>query len=465
MSSALLNFVNTPPTNRHSIGIVGDAMIDQYYDVSVKGVSPEFPIPVMACSEDTPIERPGGAANVAYQFRNFPYEAKLISLLDIDAKRLLTQCGVDTSLSRQMGGRNPRKKRLYSSGFPLCRFDVETQDYGMAPDVMSIKAGEVWSALDAESFDAVVFSDYGKGLLGEVRSECLRKFPVSVVDPKLGDIRRWRGCTIFKPNESEALRLSGQPTVSEAGRALVSMLDCSVVVTRAGKGVSVFRPNEPEAFIGRPSRNGQVESVIGAGDCFVAFMTMALCRGHDICSSVGIAYEAGSLYVRNKHNEPLSTSSIRMALDPCGSKLVEGDLREFFTGRDYRLVFTNGCFDFLHPGHVHSLKVARSHGDKLVVAVNTDSSVSRIKPGRPLQSLDERLSMLMACEYVDYLVVFDEDSPEKVIRQIMPDAVAKGDEYVESSIVGREIVPEIIRIPMLPGHSTTRLLDRIRRMR
>lgn len=463
--SLLLDFVRSSPDRRYCVGIVGDAMIDQYYDVSVKGVSPEFPIPVMACTDDTPIERPGGAANVAYQLSNFPYEAKLISLLDTEAKRLLTQCGVDTSLSKLMSGRNPRKKRLYSSGFPLCRFDVEAPDYGLSQDVMAIKTGEIWKVLQAELFDAVVFSDYGKGLLGEVRSECLLRFPVSVVDPKLGDIRRWKGCTIFKPNESEALRLSGQSTVSEAGAALVSMLECNVVVTRAGKGVSVFRPNEPEAFIGKPSRQGQVESVIGAGDCFVAFMTMALCRGHDICSSVEIAYEAGSLYVRNKHNEPLSPSSVRRSIDPCGSKVVEGDLRKFFSGRDYRLVFTNGCFDFLHPGHVHSLRVAKSHGDRLVVAVNTDRSVSRLKPGRPLQTLEERLSMLTSCEYVDYVVVFDEDSPECVIRQIMPDAVAKGDEYCESSIVGSGIVPEIIRIPMLPDHSTTRLLDRVRRMR
>lgn len=461
--SNLLDFVNSQPEREYCVAVVGDAMIDQYYDVSVKGVSPEFPIPVMACADDKPIERPGGAANVAYQFSHFPYDARLISVLDDEARASIDRCGVDTSMSIQMCGRNPRKKRLYSSGFPLCRFDLEAPDYGLDPESMASVSADAWEALEAVDFNAVVFSDYGKGLLAKVRNESLRRFPISIVDPKLGDIRRWRGCTIFKPNESEALRLSGQPTVSEAGLALVSMLDCNVVVTRAGKGVSVFRPGEPEAFVGRPSSQAQVESVIGAGDCFVAFMTMALCRGYDICSAVAVAYEAGSMYVRNKHNQPLSAAHIRRSLDPCSCKLVEGDIQEFFSNRDYRLVFTNGCFDFLHPGHVQSLRVAKSHGDRLVVAVNTDESVSRLKPGRPLQNLHERIAMLAACEHVDYVVVFDEDSPEKVIRQIMPDAVAKGDEYAESSIVGSGIVPEIIRVPMLPNYSTTRLLDRIRR--
>jgi len=147
-------------------------------------------------------------------------------------------------------------------------------------------------------------------------------------------------------------------------------------------------------------------------------------------------------------------------LDPVSSKLVSGDVRSFFAARDYKLVFTNGCFDFLHAGHLHSFRHARSHGDRLVVAVNTDESVSRLKPGRPIQRLEERVAMLQACEYVDYVVVFDEATPERVIREIMPDAVAKGSEYHESSIVGNGMVPEIIRVPMLENFSTTRLLER-----
>lgn len=462
MSISLLEFARLDMGRRYSVGVVGDAMIDQYYDVEVKGVSPEFPIPVMVCPDDKPVERPGGAANVAYQFLNFQFDTWLVSLLDTEARQCMFRCGVKSELSRSISGRNPRKKRLYSNGFPLCRLDIEDREYGLGEESLRYKTSEMWDILELQSFDAVIFSDYGKGLLTDVRQDVLRKFPISVVDPKLGDIARWRGCTVFKPNEAEAMRLSGETTVSAAGSKLVSLLGSTVVVTQAGKGVSVFRPGCEEVFLSPKVRSGVVESVIGAGDCFVAFMTMALCRGADILDAVMVAFEAGTLYVRNKHNEPLSPRSILAAIDPPASKLVEP---KHLLRRDYRLVFTNGCFDVMHPGHLHSLRHARSHGDRLVVAVNTDDSVSRLKPGRPIQPLADRLEMLQACEYVDFVVVFDDDTPERVIREIMPDVVAKGGEYEESSIVGSGIVPEIIRIPMLPDHSTTRLLDRVRRMR
>ena len=241
---------------------------------------------------------------------------------------------------------------------------------------------------------------------------------------------------------------------------LASELDCAVVITQAGDGVAIFQSGETHQI--KPKSKVQVpESVIGAGDAFVSFLAMALSRKFGLLQAVEIAFQAGTVYVQNKHNKPLSHFDIHRFVDPVGVKFID-DPKNFFANRNYKLVMTNGCFDIFHFGHLESLRVAKSHGDKLLVAVNTDESVSRLKPGRPIMPLQQRLSILQSCEYVDFVVSFDEETPEKLIRQVMPDIVAKGGDYKLEEIIGYGIVPEVVRLPMIDGLSSTKIIKKIK---
>jgi D-beta-D-heptose 7-phosphate kinase/D-beta-D-heptose 1-phosphate adenosyltransferase len=191
---------------------------------------------------------------------------------------------------------------------------------------------------------------------------------------------------------------------------------------------------------------------------------MAMCRGFSLQESADIAFKAGTLYVLNKHNKPLDRFSIIHSIDPIGAKVIPYDEINMFCNRDYKLVFTNGCFDIMHMGHIDCLKFAKSQGDKLVVGLNSDESVARLKPKRPIMSVKDRASVLAACEYVDYVVVFDDDTPLELIKKISPDVLVKGADYKEEDVVGYKIVPEIKRCPLVEGISTTSIIEKIKKL-
>lgn len=444
------------------IGVIGDAMLDQYFNVKVKKISPEFPIPVMHSDNDSSQDFPGGAANVAYQFKHFNVEASLISFVDSLAALAFASHNVDTKLSLQIDTKIPRKKRFYSDDFPTYRWDVEQLNYGI--DDLEKKCLELFTNLkfhQTKSFDAVIFSDYDKGVLFKHMNSLISEVPISVVDPKRGDINRWIGCTVFKPNASEALALTGCSDIFEAGKKLLAQVKCkAVVITESGNGVVVFdeegiheiRPTTPLPL---------AESVIGAGDCFTAFLTMALVRGMSIRESAEVAWKAGTMYVLNRHNKPISRSDLAAVFDSVKKKLQPPSFPAS-ENRNYKLVFTNGCFDILHSGHISTLQFAKSLGDKLVVAVNSDESVAKLKPGRPYVTLNDRIKLLSALECVDFIVTFDDATPIELIRKIKPDVLVKGADYKKSDIVGADIVKEVYTAPIIEGLSTTELVQKIK---
>jgi D-beta-D-heptose 7-phosphate kinase/D-beta-D-heptose 1-phosphate adenosyltransferase len=444
---------------KYKIGVIGDAMLDEYFDVKVKKISPEFPIPVMHSYTDKSDNYPGGAANVAYQFKNFSVKVNLISFIDKEADSVFVGKEIDTSLCLTINGKIPRKKRFYSDNFPTYRWDVEQLNYGL--EDLDSKCLQLFNSIKDTHFDVLIFSDYDKGVLSNYIDSLVRTAPISIVDPKDRDIKRWRGCTVFKPNKQEALAISGKKTIKEAGAYFLDYLECkSVVITQAGDGVTVFdsegiheiRPTTPQP---------QAESVIGAGDCFVAFLAMALTRKLSIREAAEVAWKAGVLYVKNRHNKPLHPDEIRNLIDPRLKKIIVGNYNDYFSNRDYKLVFTNGCFDILHTGHIETLRLAKAQGDKLVVAVNSDESVAELKPGRPFNTLDDRMMMLASLECVDFVVFFSEQTPLKMIRQINPDVIVKGSEYKEEDVVGYGLA-KVVTTPMVEGFSTTGLVERIR---
>lgn len=463
MLNDALAFLQKNKAGRAEIAVVGDAMIDEYYYVKADRVSPEFPIPVMQ-SDTAKADHalPGGAANVAHQFKHYNVEAKLISMLDEDARVLIGSHGINVQHSLlpkdDRVQRVPRKKRVYSGNFPLCRWDIESKNYSMSDTDLHEFQQRLLAELESATFDVVIFSDYNKGIFHSDMNwiECVPENVVSIVDPKNGNLYRWRGCTIFKPNSKEAADLTGESDWHDQAKSLKRQLDCqSVVITQGGHGVAGIIGDQ--MFEYRPSHDIVARSVIGAGDCFVAFLAMTQARGIDLYDGLRLAFEAGAVYVQRVHNKPVSGNELIEHFDPIEAKLHSDSL-----DRTKKVVFTNGCFDILHAGHLKTLRYAKSLGDRLIVGVNSDESVKRLKGDkRPYIPLEQRMKMLAALECVDNVIWFDEDTPYKLIESLKPDVLVKGSDYQKTEIVGSDLVSEVVTVELEPGLSTTGIADRI----
>lgn len=440
------------------IGIIGDSMIDQYYSVQIKKISPEFPIPVMHSINDECKSFPGGAANVAYQFLHFDVDAKLISFLDKEAEIELKNKNINTEYCLLTKNKIPRKKRFYSDNFPTYRWDVEDNpsDIKDITQELYLNSKEIVPQLDA-----VIFSDYDKGSFSNesVLTSIVKDSKISVVDSKSLYADKWFGCTVFKSNASEAMMISGKNDITEAGFWIKSRIRCKyVVITNAEKGVFIIDGENKDSYwvktIGLDSRLQPAQSTIGAGDCFTAMLTYKLSLGNNIEDSVDFAWNAGINYVKNRFNSPVCEADLlknKYILNP-----------NILSKRNFKLAFANGFFDLIHTGHIELLRFAKSRGDKLVVALNSDSSASRIKTNRPIVSLEDRIKIISSLEFVDFVVSFEEDTPLKIIQEIKPDILIKGSEYDTKQIVGSDTAPETVTFPMVENKSTTNLIKKIK---
>ena len=465
-------FLNKDSHVRVRVGVIGDAMVDEYYQVSVKRLSPEFPIPVMLSGSEAPTAaKPGGAANVAYQFKHFNSSVYLCSLVDTYSRTVFIESGLDTNLCVEMSeGRVPRKKRLYDGNFPTYRWDVERPQYGLSTsclqeyDLALHKNTEIGFAKHGDvigAVDVIIMSDYDKGVFKHnVWQDNLDGDIPTIVDPKGEDIDKWRGCTVFKPNSVEAAQLSGGTQWQFQCKYFIDRLHCgAVVITQGGKGVvgCVGKPCAANMFEYRPAKeNLRPESVIGAGDCFMAFLAMAIGHGFSVQEAAEIAYEAGAVYVTQKHNRPITPYQMRKKMDPKKAKYVTTG----FLKKVPNLVMTNGCFDILHKGHIETLKFAAEQGEHLVVALNSDESVRRLKGSeRPVVGLEDRMDLIASLDFVDFVVSFDEDTPEKLIAWSSPAIIVKGGDYKVAEVVGSDVA-EIRIAPTIEGLSTTGILEK-----
>lgn len=448
----LEEFLKNNKEKRLKIGVVGDAMVDEYYYVNIKKISPEFPIPVMHSATSQPTySLPGGAANVAYQFKHFNVDVYLISAIDYEAAQIFRDHKINTYFCTPLLDYNiPRKKRFYSDDFPTYRWDVEDS---VLPDGFW---NYIQNALDhsQDFFDVLIFSDYDKGFFKQEVVDYFRSFSrarYKIVDPKK-NFALWKGFDVIKPNYQEAKAWTGVDEVEKQYELIKQTGVKEVVITMGDKGVC-FGPSKNNNIY-RSFINNSPNSVIGAGDCFMAFMAMALAHDFDVSGAAIIAFEMGALYVQEKHNSPVDISKILKKFFPDQAKY---DIP--LLPRNYSLCFTNGCFDVLHRGHIETLKFAKSQADKLVVAVNSDASVARLKPGRPINNLANRMALLANLECVDYVVSFDEDTPIEIIKKLQPDVLVKGGDYDLSKVVGVDMVDRVLLSPFIPDLSTTKILS------
>jgi D-beta-D-heptose 7-phosphate kinase/D-beta-D-heptose 1-phosphate adenosyltransferase len=469
------------PSSTGNVLVVGDVILDRYVLGDTSRVSPEAPVPVVRVGSTE--ERVGGAANVAVNVRAMGVRTTLLGVTgDDDAAdnldRRLKELDVGTRLCRRPGFATTTKLRVLSRHQQLLRLDYES-DAGAADGAPLFP--QFQELLDGH--DVVILSDYAKGsLLGVERyiAAALERGVPILVDPKGGDFGRYGGATLLTPNlrEFEAVvgRCADTGEIFEKGRALCrDLLLGGLLVTRGERGMILLAAEEGEE-LDLPAHTHEVYDVTGAGDTVIGVVAAALASGYGTAEAVAYANLAAGLVVEKLGTATVTADELnRAALSPgtagSAAKVLDREGLQALLPRlrsaGARIVFTNGCFDLLHAGHVHYLEQARALGDRLIVAVNDDASVSRLKgAGRPINPLARRLAVLGGLAAVDWVVPFSEDTPEDLIRLVQPDLLVKGGDYTQDRVVGADFVEdrggEVVILPYREQCSTSALIDRIR---
>jgi len=460
--------------------VVGDAMLDKYIWGEVERISPEAPVPVVRAALHD--EKPGGAANVAMNLAGMGACVTLCGFGggDPDQERLeslLADAGVEPVLTTVSGSPTTTKLRILAGNQQIMRLDTEGFPAHPSPAHQEL----LQHALEIlPDFPVVVLSDYAKGVLTENICQALiaraRQFNIPVlVDPKNPSFARYRGATVICPNRKELSAAAGEPSsdldrLLAAGQAMLPSLGIrTMMVTLGEKGIAVLRA---DSRLHAPAVVRQVYDVSGAGDTVIAVLALAMACDVEMKTAVRVANIAAGIVVNKVGTVPIQRDELLGALSQgitiqMDEKLLPLDrlLSRVACWRSAgeRVVFTNGCFDILHIGHVTLLEQARRMGDRLIVALNSDDSVRRVKGApRPIVSQCERAKILAALSAVDAVVIFDDNTPLKLIAAICPDVLVKGGDYTEENVIGaREVRAwggRVELIPLVEGVSTTRLI-------
>ncbi|WP_448662043.1 D-glycero-beta-D-manno-heptose 1-phosphate adenylyltransferase [Sphingomonas sp. CJ20] len=459
--------------SRPHVLVVGDAMIDRYIIGDTSRISPEAPVPVVKAGREE--MRAGGAANVAANVAGLGPRCSLLTIRGDDGAGedlagLMAAHGVAFDGVIDPGQRTTQKTRLISGVQQIARID---QDGGASDAARQELARRFEASLDGVA--AVIFSDYDKGALADLPALLAiarRRGVPSFVDPKAADPKRYAGAFLLKPNASEFHALFGEcpeERIAEHARSALAALGLEyIVVTRGAKGIMLV--SRGGDVVDHPTEALEVFDVTGAGDTIIAALVAGIVEGLPIAAAVDRANLAASIAVSRPGTYVVTRADLDERLHRRShsmTKLVPLPLLaarlDHARAGGARIVFTNGCFDVLHAGHVRLLDLARRKGDVLVVGLNSDESVRRLKgPQRPVNALVDRAEVLSGLAAVDHVVLFEEDTPLELIRAIRPDVLVKGGDYDADTIVGADIVRagggEVCIAPLLAGRSTTAIL-------
>lgn len=467
---------NMPRFDTAPVLVVGDVMLDRYWHGPTQRISPEAPVPVVKVEHIE--DRPGGAGNVALNLAALGAPAWLVGVTGDDeaADRLrqsLEAAGVYCAFQRCPEQPTITKLRVMSRHQQLIRVDFEER-FDTDGDALAAQVVELLGQVKV-----MVLSDYGKGALVNHQQliELARQRGVPVLaDPKGTDFSLYRGATLITPNlaELEAVvgRCGSEQELVGKGRALMEELELEgLLITRSEQGMTLLRRDSAPLHL--PARAREVFDVTGAGDTVISTLAAALAAGTDYPMAVALANLAAGIVVGKMGTASVSAPELRRAVQReqgsergvLGVEQLQVAIEDA-RAHGERVVFTNGCFDILHAGHVGYLEQARQLGDRLIVAVNSDASVRRLKgKGRPINPVERRMTVLAGLESVDWVVCFDEDTPESLLTRLQPDILVKGGDYRKEQVVGWEIVEsyggEVRSLDFLDNCSTTAIVQKI----
>lgn len=474
-----MNLLNN--INAKNILVIGDVMLDTYYSGDIKRISPEAPVPVFRKKGERSVL--GGAANVAANLVAAGQSVSMMAMVGNDEnadklRALFQEKGVNTDLIISLNRHTTEKIRfLASHNQQVLRLDVEDTEAlaeKECKELLSILEGQV------DNFDLILLSDYLKGLLtydftqGVLQLAKSKGIP-AIIDVKDPKVDKYKDAYLIKPNLKELRELTGMQAVSddeiiEASEYLRRLCNCKYILTTCGARGMVLVGEDKPYFI--ESVGQEVFDVTGAGDTTIAYLAACMANEMPMTEAVTLANYAAGIQVSKVGTSAVYWREIREYLsnqtDELEQKVISGKAVDDFrkNNSEKRVVFTNGCFDIMHVGHMRYLQEAAKLGDVLVVGLNSDASVKRLKgPERPINSEQDRAEMMSALSFVDYVVIFEEDTPLELIKKIQPDVLVKGGDYSNEYVVGTNEVTarggELVLIPFVEGKSTTNIIKKI----
>lgn len=471
-------------SNKLKVMVVGDLILDEYIWGNIDRISPEAPVGVLECkSENAAL---GGAANVANNLKSLGCKVYMVGVVGSDEKgrklkKLLKKIGIeDKGVLEDPDRPTTNKIRVIAHSQQILRIDKE--DRRAANDHIKGKLIHYIEKVIPD-IDGVICSDYGKGVLSRdiisFISKAARKHrKLIIADPKGSDYSKYKGVNIITPNKKEASEASGivinsEENIKDAAKKLFDVFNGNaVLITRGAEGMSLFKGNGKVTHI--PTEAKEVYDVSGAGDTVISVFGMAAFAGYDLADAARLANIAAGIEVGKVGTSVVTREEMIHYLDEGelrakGKILSYPELKQIVSlakNKKKKVVFTNGCFDLLHIGHIKYLRQARSYGDLLIIGLNDDDSVRKLKgPKRPLIGQDERAHLLAALDCVDYVVLFSELTPERLINGIKPDVLVKGGDYTKGQVVGRDIVESyggrVELVPIVEGMSTSNIVKKI----
>lgn len=466
------------PIDSARVLVVGDIILDQYIYGETNRISPEAPVPIVRVKETE--ERPGGAANVALNISSLGITVQLLGITGKDeaSQRLETMLkanDVECHFVHQDGFPTITKQRVLSQHQQLLRLDYENELLEPQTTHLVDKYIEL-----IDSVDVVILSDYAKGSLNQIQTlikKAREKDIFVFVDPKSKDFSRYKYANIITPNQKEFEMVVGEckstnDLVEKGSTLCVSLQLDALLVTRGEKGMTLLRANEDPVHLNAVTH--EVYDVTGAGDTVIAVLAAATACNSKIEQAMALANTAAGLVIEKLGAATVTIEEINHATN---KKYHSSDITDVDSAltivrqakrNGEQIVMTNGCFDILHAGHISYLSQARSLGDRLIVAINDDASVARLKgKSRPINALKNRMAVLGALACVDLVVSFSEDTPEKLISLFDPGILVKGGDYTEEQIAGASHVRkkggDVVILPYEEGCSTSLMLEKIKR--
>ncbi len=462
-----------------NILVVGDLMIDHYLWGSCQRISPEAPVQVVDIAKETTVL--GGAGNVINNLHVLGSSVSVASVIGEDdvaheLLEMLHSIDVDTSsIIKEDGRKTSKKSRVIATNQQIIRYDKESKEQITQASQKQLLEN---IAKNIKNFDSIILSDYGKGVLtnvlcGEIISLANNHNVKVFVDPKGEDFTKYSGAYLLTPNKKEAMLATSMQidTKEDLEKALLKLKsECNLAVsliTLSEDGIAIF-DDKLEIF---PTVAKEVFDVTGAGDTVIASIAFALSSGKTLQETIEFANLAAGVVVGKIGSATVSLDEIVEYEASLHKSTSDAHIKTFSEidaivqrakQQGKRVVFTNGCFDILHVGHVKYLQIAKSFGDILIVGLNSDASVSRLKgPTRPINKAEDRAYLLAALEAVDFVVPFEEDTPYELIKMIKPDVLVKGGDYKGKEVVGTEFAGELKLVDFVDGKSTTNTIQKI----
>lgn len=464
--------------SKATILVVGDVMLDSYWQGSTQRISPEAPVPVVHVDDTS--RRIGGSGNVALNITTLGARAELFALMgdDKEGKQLsdlLTQSNITNHCQVEPNIPTTTKLRVLSQNQQLIRLDFEKQH-------QTINVTRLLKSFEASLSHAnmVILSDYGKGLLHDAQPfiQLANKYSVPVlIDPKKQQFNNYSGAWLLTPNQKEFERVVGacdsQQVLEEKARDLIKQCQLGgLLITQGGQGMTLIMDNQPTERFSAHAK--EVYDVTGAGDTVIASLATALASGMALKDALFLSSKAAAIVVGRIGTSSVSTDDLSALerehshkLSPIQDKIL--DQKSCVNGLTQlrsdgkKIVFTNGCFDLLHAGHVTYLEQAAQLGDVLIVGINSDDSVKQLKgEARPINELNDRMTVLAGLASVDMVVSFSDITPEKLICTIQPDTLVKGGDYKVEEIAGKDCAGDVVLIDVVSGKSSSNMMLKIK---